>query len=78
MNYEKLYFRRIININTHEFIRDIDLREVALGNDVIEENELPIYAPACVGSNRIATFDEHGEFVAWASQKGEHQPKGAE
>ncbi|NLN80047.1 MAG: hypothetical protein GX132_01415 [Erysipelotrichia bacterium] len=39
MNYEQKYFRRIIDKETHEFIRDADLNY-----DVLEENEVAIYA----------------------------------
>ena len=49
--------KRIIDKNTYEFIRDIDLREVHKGNDVIEEHELVIIAPACVGNNRRWSFE---------------------
>lgn len=77
---------RIIDLTTHGFIRDIDLRYDQPNSSYTDEegvlhereNELVITAPACQGSERVATFDEHGEFVMWASAKGEYQPKGVE
>lgn len=76
--------RRIVDINTHEFIRDIDLKydqpnssyENEQGETIQRENEVAITAPACVGDKRIATFDEQGEFVSWELTKGEYEPKG--
>ena len=75
---------RIIHKDTHEFIRDIDLNYDTPNSDYIDENgvthsrtnEIAIVAPACVESNRVATFDENGEFVEWTNTKGPHAPKG--
>lgn len=62
MTYEQQYFRRVINKQTKEFIRDIDLNY-----DTLLENEEAIYAPACVGDKRIAHFDNNGNFIEWGN-----------
>ncbi len=76
--------KRIIDINTHEFIRDIDLEydqpnssyENEQGEMIQRENEIAIQAPACEGDKRIANFNEQGDFVSWELTKGQHEPKG--
>lgn len=84
MTYEQLYLRRIIDADTLEFKRDIDLNYDHPNSSYVDEhgvkhqrvNEIAITAPACQGSDRIATFDENGEFVEWTNAKGQHAPKG--
>lgn len=73
MNYEQLYFRRVIDKDTNIFIRDIDLNYDQPNSSYIDEdgvehertNEIAIVAPACVGEKRTAVLDENGEFVEW-------------
>ena len=75
MNYEQLYFRRIIDATTHIFIRDIDLNYDQPNSSYIDENgeviertnEIAITAPACVGDKRRAILDNDGNFIEWGN-----------
>ncbi len=83
VGYEIYMYLRIINKDTHEFIRDIDLKyyqqnssyENEQGEMIQRENEIAITAPACVGSNCIATFYKNGRFKKWDNDKGPNEPK---